>query len=150
MTALGEGGFVGEDQWFNESIPATTLAVAGVRDRFELWLTSRTLDAEIAEDLTVVLSELCANAVAAGASGHARIPVRAWMEGAVIVLEVENPRASSAGGVVFRNDSDPLRGYGQGLMIVTAYTDSIEVIPPRETAGLVVRCRKELVARGAR
>lgn len=133
-----------DGQWFNDEIAPTTLAIVDVRDRFERWLEERSIDRDVRQDLTVVLSELCANAVSAAKGEHARIQVRAWLEGGVMVVEVENARASNGGGVVFRNESDPLRGHGQGLMIVTAYTDSVEVIPPQDDSGLVVRCRKDL------
>ena len=83
-------------------------------------------------------------AVAAAAGSDERIRVQAWRDGTAIVVEVENAAASGPGGVVFHSEQDPLRGYGQGLLIVTAYTDSVEVIPPQGQGGLVVRCRKEI------
>ena len=129
---------------FTDEMESTAEALAAARHRFQGWLASEEVDAETFEDLAVVMSELGANAVTAAATPGARIEVRAWREGTELVVEVENAHESGGGGVVFHNDSDPLRGYGQGLLIVSAYSDSVEVIPPDRDAGLVVRCRKEL------
>ena len=132
--------------WFSHAMPSTPAAIFGARDRFQEWLRAQDVEGEVLQDLVVVVSELGANAVAAAAGSDSRIEMRAWREDVVLVLEVENAPRSRTGGVVFHNETDPLRGHGQGLMIVTAYTDSIEVIPPRDETGLVVRCRKAIAA----
>ena len=133
-----------EQQWFHHEMVPTNDAIVGARFGFEAWLREQRVGAEAREDLAVVLSELGANAVAAAAGSDERIRVQAWRDGTAIVVEVENAAASGPGGVVFHSEQDPLRGYGQGLLIVTAYTDSVEVIPPQGQGGLVVRCRKEI------
>ena len=129
---------------FRHVMQSSAEAIGGARRRFEGWLRAMAVDGEAREDLTVVMSELGANAVAASVRADARIEVRAWWEGSVVVLEVENAGMSAEGGVIFYNEVDPLRGHGQGLLIVAAYTDSVEVIPPRDDMGMVVRCRKDV------
>lgn len=132
---------------FSDALASTPAMLAAARLRFEHWMASEKVEPEVADDLAVVVSELGANAVAAATSPEARIEVRAWWEGSELVLEVENEPGSGAGRVVFHTDDDPLRGYGQGLLIVTAFTDSVEVVPPDGERGLVVRCRRDVEGR---
>jgi anti-sigma regulatory factor (Ser/Thr protein kinase) len=137
---------VPDHEWFHHEMAATTEQIVGARSGFEGWLRDVQVGADAREDLAVVLSELAANAVAAATRADDVIRVQAWRESSAVVVEVENAAASQSGGVVFHSEQDPLRGYGQGLLIVTAYTDSVEVVPPSGRGGLVVRCRKELGA----
>ena len=130
---------------FSFDLTPQTSAILGARTLLGEWLSSIGVSGAGAEDLAVVLSELCANAVAATDRPQAKVAVRAWLDGSAVVIEVENAHSTTGGGVVFRHDRDPLRGQGQGLLIVSAYTDSVEVIPPTRDAGLIVRCRKEIV-----
>lgn len=128
---------------FAWELAAGVVALAEARQGFEQWLTDQVVDSAHSADLIVVLSELAANAIAAtGGDENGPIAIRSWRSEDEVVLEVENPPQDSVDHVVVPDDQDPLRGSGRGLLIVAAYTDMVEVIPPGAAIGLIVRCRK--------
>lgn len=131
---------------FVTSVPARTDALGGVRRAFGAWLQGSRADAEVRQDLAVVLSELTANAVTASPSGASDVRVSAWRDECDVVLEVGN-RCSPAEGPAERWDlDDPLRSGGRGLQIVRAFVDALE-ITPGDGSSLVVRCRRKLSRR---
>lgn len=112
---------------FDTHVDATAGAVADARTAFERWLRGTEASEDTVHELTVVFSELVANAVDASPGVHQEIEAVAWTEGGNIVLRVANPVTSSAVPVMEPDLSDPLRTGGRGLLIVRAYTDSVEV-----------------------
>ena len=117
-------------------------AVPIARRAFEGWLRSADVTDEDVHDLTVVLSELAANAVNGAAPGT-QPEVEAWLEGSVLHLDVAN-HVDDAGDVRRWDLDDQLRGGGRGLLIVRAYTDSMEI--DTDHGRVWVRCTRRLEA----
>lgn len=130
---------------FSRELSAGNGALAAARREFGEWLAHHGVDPEHVSDLLVVLSELAANAIAA-AEGHGNGPIaiRSWCTEDEVMLEVETPAQDQVHGIVVHGDSDPLRGSGRGLLIVAAYADKIEVVPPGQASGLIMRCHKHV------
>ena len=111
------------------------------RRAFEGWLREARVSDDDVHDLTVVLSELGSNAANGAAPGTAA-RIESWLDGGVLHLAVAN-RVEEATTDIQRWDlDDQLRGGGRGLLIVRAYTDSMEI----DTAGgeVSVRCTRRL------
>ena len=133
---------------FAEVLNGTTgqAQIGNARNRFGQWLVQVGIDDESAEELLIVFSELAANAVAASAPGTlARL--RAHREETNVVLEAVNgspetiPRDGGAWDL-----ADPLRPGGRGLLIVDEYMDNVQVEPADDLNGILVRCRRSLIA----
>lgn len=129
---------------FHSELATGNGGLAELRRSFEQWLTRHAVEPVHSADLVVVLSELAANAIAAEGDEERAIAVRAWCADGEVVLEVENAAQDHVGGVVRPTDPDPLRRSGRGMLIAAAYTDIIEVLPPRAGRGMVVRCHKRV------
>jgi len=120
-------------------------AVPVARRAFEAWLREAGVPDDDVHDLTVVLSELASNA-ANGAVAGTDARIESWLDRGVLHLDVAN-RVDETGADVRRWDlDDQLRGGGRGLLIVRAYTDSMEI----DTAGgeVWVRCTRRLERQG--
>lgn len=113
-----------------------------VRSAFASWLASAVGRAQRVEDLSVVVSELGANAVHGTPHGGAPPTVSAWVEDAVLTLEVAN-QVEDDPEVVQRDLADPLREGGRGLVLVAAFVDDVEV-DVGDGEVLRVRCRAQL------
>lgn len=113
-------------------------ALAAVREAFVEWLAGVTTSDERIEDLSVVISELGANAVRGTPAGAAPATVTAWVEGDQVVLEVAN-RVDDVGVPDVAWDlEDPLRTGGRGLLLVSAFVDDVHVDVEGDV--LVIRC----------
>jgi len=128
----------GEFAWH---LGTETGGISAAREAFDVWLQDAGATEEERGDLTVVVSELASNAVEGTSDGSAE--VRAWLRDGEIGLEVTN-RVSDDHDDAQRWDlDDPLRGGGRGLLIVRAYTDSMQVHSSADS--VVVRCTRRLV-----
>ena len=129
--------------------PADTAIIAPARTEFAAWLSRVTLDDSAVEDLTIVLSELLANAVrASGGTPPGTVHVLACIDGTEVVLEVRNETAEWV-EVQDRWDlADPLRGGGRGFVIVEALVDDLQVEHDRRAGTTTVRSRRSLVQDG--
>lgn len=115
-------------------------SVSAVRQAFVSWLTGVSLDDELLEDLSVVISELASNAMDGGEPGDPEGEVHAAVDGDVINLVVSNRLPEGVTDIRHWDLDDPLRGGGRGLMIVRAYTDTLDV---ESSGGAVsVRCTR--------
>lgn len=128
---------------FESSFPPSLATLSGPRETFSRWLTDDGTDASTVEELTIVYSELVSNAATHRGTSDGPIRTEAWRDGADVVLTVENPGADEGGGVRHWDLADALRGGGRGLMLVRAFTDSIEALRSRRGA-LMIRCRRHL------
>ena len=109
-----------------------------VRARFMRWLREADVDTERIDDLSVVLSELGANAIRETPNGSSRPEVEARIVGSTLELTVSNEVAPDAAPAADWNLGDPLRTGGRGLLLVSAFVDSVDVdVADRR---LVVRC----------
>lgn len=111
------------------------------RRAFEGWLRRSSARDDDVHDLAVVFSELASNAVAGAANGT-RAEVRATCDGIEVLLEITNQVDAAAEEVGRWDLEDPLRGGGRGLLIVRAYTDSMEV--DTVDGAVRVRCARRL------
>lgn len=120
-------------------------AIPDARHAFQDWLRQSSSDAEDVADMAVVLSELASNALTGAEGTEAGIDIRATIDGDELQLEVANQIGAAFEHVVRWDLDDPLRGGGRGLMIVRAYTDTLEIDSSGST--VIVRCTRQLTSR---
>lgn len=126
---------------FVTSFPARVDELASSRQAFSDWLEAHCAGEQARGDLTVVYSELTANAVEASPQDSLEVVARAWCEGADVVLEVANLTESGDEDQAEVLDlGDPLRGRGRGLVIVDAFVDELRVAA--RDGRHVVQCRR--------
>lgn len=117
-------------------------ALAAVREAFVEWLASVTTSEDRVEDLSVVISELGANAVRGTPEGAEPASVSAWVEDGLLVLEVANRVEEITVPDADWDFEDPLRTGGRGLLLVSAFVDDVHV--DVEDDVLVIRCTTRL------
>ena len=111
------------------------------------WLREQRAEEEFADEMVVVASELCTNAVQHAGSGVAEL--RAWRDGDSLILEVEavdRPRGVSP---IVRDLEDPLAEGGRGMVIVERFCDDVAL--SLDGRRRTVRCMRrwcELAAAG--
>ena len=106
------------------------------------WLERVPRDDEAVQELLVVATELCTNAVRHAGSGL--VTMRAWEEGDSVVVEIEaldNLRETST---VIRNLDDPYEEGGRGMLIVEKLCDDFSIVV--QGRNRFVRCRKQVAA----
>lgn len=135
---------VEKDPRFESSFQASIDALSEPRQTFNRWLADDGADASTVEELTIVYSELVSNAATHRGTDRGQIRTAAWRDDGDVVLTVENPGTEDGAGVRQWDLGDALRGGGRGLMLVRAFTDSIEALRSKRGA-LVIRCRRHLV-----
>lgn len=119
--------------------------IGPARSALAQWLRAGSVDHDAAKDLTVVASELLANAIDAS-PGDATVALRGTRESGVVVLEAIN-RVSEWVSPADRWDlDDPLRTGGRGLLIVSALVDHIEAEHDVANFCTVVRVRRDLTS----
>lgn len=126
----------GHDE-FARYLDVSPEAVPDARHAFQTWLGGQTSDAELVADMAVVVSELASNAVVGSEGTGHPIEIRAAVDRGELELQVVNVLRPGLDQVVRWDLDDPLRGGGRGLMIVRAYTDTLEI----ESSGSVVTVR---------
>jgi serine phosphatase RsbU (regulator of sigma subunit)/anti-sigma regulatory factor (Ser/Thr protein kinase) len=114
------------------------------RHFLETWLVHVPVDPVEIEDILVIASELCTNAVRVSSGRDESVALRAWTEGADVLLEVED----DGGGFTWpeRPDHDipdPEQEKGRGLFLVQALADEIRI--RIEEGRTIVVCRKVAV-----
>jgi len=120
--------------------------IGPARSALAQWLRAGLVDHDAAKDLTVVASELLANAIDAS-PGDATVALRGTRESGVVILEAIN-RVSEWVSPADRWDlDDPLRTGGRGLLIVSALVDHIEAEHDVANFCTVVRVRRDLTSK---
>ncbi len=117
-------------------------ALASVRESFVEWLSGATTSEETVEDLSVVISELGANAVRGTPEGREPATIAAWVEDERLVLEVANHVEEITVPDADWDLEDPLRTGGRGLLLVSAFVDDVHVDVEGDL--LVIRCTTAL------
>ncbi len=111
------------------------------RHMFADWLNRVPIAGEEAEDLLIMASELCTNAVSHGSKS---VSLRAWAEEHDLLLEVEDDGGSLEWPERRYGElPDETADRGRGLFLVEALAD--EVHNDVEPGRTVVRCRKRAV-----
>lgn len=102
-------------------------AVPVARHFFVDWLERVPVERAPAEELAIVASELCSNAVRHATGAPGGVAMRAWVEGDAVILEVEDDGGSLArpSPVVDDNLPDPEAEAGRGLFLVRTFTDEL-------------------------
>lgn len=127
---------------FAWALGAGTGSIGSARQAFLSWLEQVSTDAELLQDMSVVVSELASNALDGGDPHRPEAEVRAELQGDVLHVVVSNRLPGDVTDIRHWDLDDALRGGGRGLMIVRAYTDSLSV---DSTAGtVIVRCTRRL------
>lgn len=130
---------------FTWHLHADADAIPEARHAFQDWLRGLGAGAEDVADMAVVLSELASNALAGAEGTDTGIDIRARIDGDELQLEVANQVGGAVDHVLRWDLDDPLRGGGRGLMIVRAYTDTLEIDSAGST--VTVRCTRRLEGR---
>lgn len=118
---------------------ASLAALAAVREDFAEWLRGVGASEEKVEDLSVVISELGANAVRGTPDGRDAATAAAWVDDQRrVVVEVANHVEDITVPPADWDLEDPLRTGGRGLLLVSAFVDDVQV----EAEGdlLIIRC----------
>lgn len=123
----------------------TPEAVRVVRRALGQWLSAHhRVNVDGIDDLLIVCSELCTNAVRSASDTEGSVAVRAWSENHGVILEVEDDGAGFAWPSGRRlQDVPDEEEHGRGLFIVAGITDEMEVHV--EGGRTVVRCVKRHV-----
>ena len=120
------------------------VAVPIARGLFTEWARHQPLDAEVVDDLEVVVSELCTNAVRTASTDQGGVILRAWAQGGDLVVEVEDDGPGFDVVVPRVDEIPPAEQFsGRGLFIVQSLVDDFEVV--RSPGGTRVRCVKRHV-----
>lgn len=127
---------------FSERPLASLAALAAVREAFVEWLRGVTTSQDRIEDLSVVISELGANAVRGTPEGAEPATVGAWVDDDHLVLEVANRVEEITVPDADWDLDDPLRTGGRGLLLVSAFVDDVHV--DVDDGALVIRCTTQL------
>lgn len=127
---------------FSLTCAADPAAISGVRRDFGAWLRLWVVDDEAVEDMTVVLSELLANAVRAAGLADGTVHVLACAEDGAVVLAVRNPTVEWVQTSDRWDLDDPLRAGGRGLLIVRSLVDDLEVERDERAGSTTVRSRR--------
>lgn len=119
-----DGSLMNGDHDFSVSLDLDFSALAPMRHEVGGWLGSHGLATVTVDDLLLVLSELCTNAIEASTSGDPPVLVRVHRTDATISLEVENSGAAFEEALDKQQKrTDPSRG--RGLIIVRALADEV-------------------------
>jgi anti-sigma regulatory factor (Ser/Thr protein kinase) len=129
-----------------DTFPTQTMSAVArlseVRARFVEWLTRAGVGADQVDDLSVVLSELGANAIRETPEGAPPADVTARLRDDRLELTVTNEVSAESVPTDDWDLSDPLRTGGRGLLLVAAFVDDIDV--DVEDRRLVVSCTVQL------
>jgi anti-sigma regulatory factor (Ser/Thr protein kinase) len=126
---------------FSRRSMASLAALAAVRQEFSEWLAGIPASEDKVEDLSVVISELGANAVRGTPEGRAPATAQAWLEDGserTVILEVANHVEDVTVPDADWDFEGPLRTGGRGLLLVSAFVDDVHVEVDDDL--LVIRC----------
>ncbi len=128
---------------FEHRLSRSKAAVSVSRRLLAEWLTRVPVEHEAAHDLLLVATELCANAVSHASWEGDGVVVRARVESADVVLEVEDDGTGVSWPYFDAEPPNPEAEHGRGLWLVRTFTD--EATPETLDGRTVVRCVKRAV-----
>ena len=123
---------------------ASVADLSAVRAEFVEWMRELGVDEDRIDDLSVVLSELGANAVRETPPDAEAAEISAAVDQGTVLIEVAND-VSPDSAPPSEHDwdlTDPLRTGGRGLLLVSAFVDEIDVDVVQRR--LIVRCTASL------
>ncbi|HEV2068465.1 MAG TPA: ATP-binding protein, partial [Acidimicrobiales bacterium] len=116
-------------------------AVPVARHLFDEWLCQQGVEEVEREDLQVVVSELCTNAVRSASGNRSSLRLRARPDADALVIEVEDDGAGFDVALPSVDDVPPVeQSSGRGLFIVQSLVDQFDV--SHTETGTTVRCTK--------
>jgi anti-sigma regulatory factor (Ser/Thr protein kinase) len=126
---------------FDHRFSPKLVSVPVARHLFDEWLRHQALDDPDREDLLVVASELCTNAVRSVAGSRSVLRLRSWPEGDALIVEVQDDGPGFAVAVPSADEVPALdQASGRGLFIVQSMVDELSVT--HTLTGTTVRCVK--------
>ena len=131
---------------FEHRFTPNAAGISLARHLLEDWLVRVPVERIAADDILLVASELCSNAVRHATGKPGGVVLRAWIEGADVVLEVEDDGGGMSWPEVLDEMPDPEAEQGRGLFIVQAFSD--EVTSEMGEQQTVVRAVKRAVVGG--
>lgn len=124
---------------FAPRVPELPVARRALR---EWLLADTTRQPEAVQELLLVATELCTNAVRNAGSGM--VTLRAWEEGEFVLVEVEGLDRVHETPAVVRSLDEPLEEGGRGMLIVQSLCDDVSIVVRGRNR--FVRCRKQVAA----
>lgn len=109
------------------SLPRRTSTVACSRAVLTVLLSVAETTTECRDELAVIMSEACTNAVVHSSPGS-QVDISIIVEDGQCVLEIGN-RGDTVGVNVTRRLDDPLRIGGRGLPLMAALADTVAFLP---------------------
>ena len=131
---------------FRHGFTPREASIGLARHGLDDWLRFQGLEHADREDLCVVASELCTNAVHAGAVE--RVELRAFVQDDAIVVEAEDDGRGLIGPLPDPEVCPPEGTSGRGLFLARALVDDLEVDRPHGGTGTIVRCRRRWLLPG--
>jgi serine phosphatase RsbU (regulator of sigma subunit)/anti-sigma regulatory factor (Ser/Thr protein kinase) len=128
---------------FEHRLSHSMAAVSVSRGLLREWLVRVPVDADAIHDLLLAATELCANAVEHATWRAGGVVVRAFTEGADVIVEVEDDGGGLAWPLLALEPPDPRAEHGRGLWLVRTFTD--EVTPDTSDGRTRIRCVKRAV-----
>jgi serine/threonine-protein kinase RsbW len=104
------------------------------------WLERLPRDPDAVQELLIVTTELCTNAVRHAGSGL--VTLRAWEDDDAVVVEIESLENLHETSTVVRNLDEPAVEGGRGMMIVERLCDDVSIVVRGRSR--FVRCRKQV------
>lgn len=123
---------------FEHRLSHSMAAVSVARGLLREWLIRVPVEGAVVQDLLLVATELCANAVEHARWSGVGVVLRSHVEGDNVILEVEDDGSGLAWPYLGTEPPDPSAEEGRGLWLVQTFCD--EVDQRASDAGTVVRC----------
>jgi anti-sigma regulatory factor (Ser/Thr protein kinase) len=133
---------------FEHRLSPSSATVPLARHLLREWLTRVPVEDDAVQDLQLVATELCANAVEHAQWTEGGVVLRAWVEETDVLIEVEDDGGGLTWPSVDDEPPDPEAEQGRGLWLVHTLTD--EVIPEFRGVHTIVRARVRNVSPPAR
>jgi len=127
---------------FEYQFSPNAVTVPLARGLFNDWLENVAIEHDDAQDLLLVVSELCTNAVRFSSGTPGALALRAWGDSDAIVLEVTDDGSGFEWAGV-DDIPEPDADEGRGLFLVSTLVDKVEVV--RDGERTVVRAVKKAV-----
>lgn len=128
---------------FNHRLSRSLAGVGLARDLLRDWLVRVPVEDDTVGDLLLVASELCSNGIKHASWQRDGAVLRAWVDGADVLIEVEDDGGGLSLPYLDEEPPDPDAERGRGLWLVHTLTDELTQ-DDTETRNLV-RCRKRNV-----
>lgn len=128
---------------FEHRLSQSMAAVSVSRGLLREWLVRVPVDADAIHDLLLAATELCANAVEHATWQGGGVVIRAFTEGADVIVEVQDDGGGLAWPQLAPEPPDPRAEHGRGLWLVRTFTD--EVTRDTSDGRTRIRCVKRAV-----